>query len=187
MPADRFLALGMICRDNALAMSEPLPSSSMPAVPVQAIEYEAMNSQVASDVRQLRLLMIFHYIYGPVLMLFSCIFIFHIVLGVAMLKHPAFFFPTGGAPSSMPLAPPPPPFVAWMMIIMGSFAVLIGWTLGILTIFSGRAIANRKARTFSIVIAAINCLSVPIGTALGVFTMVVLLRDSVKTHYVSAS
>jgi hypothetical protein len=129
--------------------------------------------------------MIFHYIYGPVLMLFSSVFIFHIVLGVAMLKNPAFFFPAGSGPGSMGPSPPPP-FIAWMMIIMGSFAVLAGWTLGILTIFSGRAIANRKARTFSIVIAAINCISVPIGTALGVFTMVVLLRDSVKTHYVSA-
>jgi hypothetical protein len=37
---------------------------------------------------------------------------------------------------------------------------------------------------FSIVVAGVNCLQIPFGTALGVFTMMVLLRDTVRQSYV---
>ena len=69
------------------------------------------------------------------------------------------------------------------MAIMGAAALLFGWTLGALTLLSGYFIVRRKCRTFSLVIAGINCLSIPLGTTLGVFTIIVLMRDSVKTIY----
>jgi len=36
---------------------------------------------------------------------------------------------------------------------------------------------------FSLIIAGINCVQFPFGTVLGVFTFVVLLRDSVRELY----
>ena len=44
----------------------------------------------------------------------------------------------------------------------------------------------RRARTFSLVMAGVNCLSVPLGTTLGVFTFIVLLRESVAAQYALA-
>jgi hypothetical protein len=133
----------------------------------------------ARDADHLRLLSIFHYVYGGITALFSCVFIIHIVIGVMMVsgKVP---FPNGpGSPNSSA----PPAEIGWVFIGMGSAIILIGWTLAALTIVSGRCIARRKARTFSLVIAGVNCLSVPLGTTLGVFTFIVLLRDSVAPLY----
>jgi hypothetical protein len=42
---------------------------------------------------------------------------------------------------------------------------------------------ERKNRTFSFVVACVNCIHVPLGTVLGVFTIVVLSRESVKRLY----
>lgn len=61
--------------------------------------------------------------------------------------------------------------------------ILLGWALGILVICSGRFISKQRHWTFSVVIAALMCLSVPLGTVLGVFTLVVLMREPVKQLY----
>ena len=54
---------------------------------------------------------------------------------------------------------------------------------GVLNLISGLGLRARKGRTFLLVVAGINCLHIPAGTVLGVFTMVVLLRDSVRELY----
>jgi hypothetical protein len=50
-------------------------------------------------------------------------------------------------------------------------------------LLSGLFLRARRHRTFSMVVAAINCLHIPIGTALGVFTFIVLGRESVRKLY----
>ena len=45
------------------------------------------------------------------------------------------------------------------------------------------SLKKRQKRTFSFVIACICCMNIPLGTALGVFTLVVLSRQSVKAIY----
>lgn len=42
---------------------------------------------------------------------------------------------------------------------------------------------RRKRWLLCMVVAAIECLSIPVGTVLGFFTIVVLLRDSVKKMF----
>ena len=53
----------------------------------------------------------------------------------------------------------------------------------ILNFLAARSISQRKGRTFSIVVAGLNCVSFPFGTTLGVFTLVVLCRQSVMNTY----
>jgi hypothetical protein len=50
----------------------------------------------------------------------------------------------------------------------------------ILTIAAGRFLTQKKHRIFCIVMASIHCLHAPLGTLLGVFTLIVLLRPSVR-------
>jgi hypothetical protein len=59
------------------------------------------------------------------------------------------------------------------------------WFTGsaILNVASGFCLRARKGRMFSVVVAVINCLHIPLGTALGVFTIIVLLRASVRDLY----
>lgn len=124
------------------------------------------------DAEHLRLLSIFHYVMGGLHMVIGSIFILHFGFGALMASRAPMFGPN-----------PPPQFVGVLLMCIGGGLILLGWGIGICTILSGRFIAQRKNRIFSIVIAAINCLSMPFGTALGVFTMIVLLRDSVRRLY----
>ncbi len=134
----------------------------------------------SKDADHLRVLSILHYVWGGLVLLFSCFTIVYIVLGALMLSG-KFTFPTA------PGQPAPPPQLGYMLAGMGGCGLVLGTTLGILTIVSGRRMAQRRSRTLSIVVASITCLSVPLGTTLGVFTLVVLLRDSVKAMYAAAA
>lgn len=154
-------------------MQPPLPY--MPVLPVD---------QWDVDRSHLKTLAICHYVWGGLEILLSSLGILYIVLGAVFVNDPGVFGPAPGARPGQPAPPPPPPeFIGWMFVAVGSCAVLLGWTTGILTILSGRGLARRRGRTFSIVMAAINCISFPIGTTLGVFTLIVLLRRSVIALY----
>ena len=70
------------------------------------------------------------------------------------------------------------------------YQVLFGIYYGVscaLNVTSGFCLWKRKARLFSLVVAGINCLQIPIGTGIGVFTFIVLMRDSVRGIYARAS
>lgn len=78
---------------------------------------------------------------------------------------------------------PPPPFVGW---VLGGFglAFFIGFlTLGLLKYKAAVAIKQKRSRTFCLVLAAISCLEMPYGTVLGVFTFIVLGRDSIARQF----
>jgi hypothetical protein len=81
----------------------------------------------------------------------------------------------------------PPAFLGWLFLILGSFLILFGWTFAVLVLIAGGCIAHRKHYTFCFVVACVECLSVPFGTCLGVFTILVLNRQSVKDMFNSRS
>jgi hypothetical protein len=58
-----------------------------------------------------------------------------------------------------------------------------GGLFGILTIVAGRRVARQRSRIFCMVVAAMNCTVFPFGTALGVFTLIMLSKNSVKMMY----
>ncbi len=60
-------------------------------------------------------------------------------------------------------------------------------TVMILNAISGWCIARRRAWTFSVVVAGLDLLYLPLGTVLGIFTLIVLLRGSVSTLYAESS
>src|SRR5437762_373537 len=127
---------------------------------------------LSADADHLRLLSIFHYIVGALHLIGSSVAIIHFGLGLLMMLRPGMFGNN-----------PPPPFVGLLLAFVGGAIIICGWTIGICTIYSGRCIQHRVRRTFSIVVAAINCVLFPLGTALGVFTLIVLMRDSVRRLY----
>jgi hypothetical protein len=54
---------------------------------------------------------------------------------------------------------------------------------GICNLLSAIFIQQRRARMFSLIVAGLDCLCFPFGTALGVFTLIVLVRSSVEELY----
>ena len=48
---------------------------------------------------------------------------------------------------------------------------------------AGRELARHGGYTYCLIVAAIECLFMPFGTALGVLTLIVLMRPSVKAQF----
>jgi hypothetical protein len=58
--------------------------------------------------------------------------------------------------------------------------------MAISILIAGRCLSRRKSYSFALVMACIECLFVPFGTILGIFTIVVLSRKSVKALFSDA-
>lgn len=123
---------------------------------------------MAQDEQHLNLLSIFHYVVGGVTALFSCIPFLHVAMGIAMLC------------GAFEGENPPPRFFAWLFILFPAVFILVGWALSVVIIIAGRKLKRRTSRTFCLVIAGIECILMPFGTVLGVFTLIVLMKESVK-------
>jgi hypothetical protein len=121
------------------------------------------------DEQQLDLLAIFHYVVAGLTAFFSCFPIIHVSVGVAMILGA---FNDGKNP--------PPAFVGWLFAIFGSLLVLLGWALAACIFAAGRNLKRRRSRMFCLVMAGIECMFMPYGTVLGVFTIIVLMRESVQ-------
>ena len=120
------------------------------------------------DEDHLKLLSILYYVWGGLTGCLSCFgVIYSLIIGGVLTA--ASREPNG-----------PPPWVGGLVFVIVGFAVLFAIAVAVLTILTGRNLAQRRSYTFCFVMAVITCLSVPIGTALGVFTIIVLMRPSVK-------
>ena len=138
----------------------------------------SLDSKAATiDAEHLRLLSLGHYIVGGFCILFFSMFIFHFVLSItgAWDMTP----PSGGPhhPNSFPKNP------NLIFAVFSGMAVVGGWALGGLVILTGKWIKHRVRHLATIVVACICIAVVPFGTILGVFTLLVLLRPSVKRLY----
>ncbi len=123
---------------------------------------------------QLRILSIFHYVVGGLHALIGSFGLIHFSLGLMFMMDPKFLPSSSGGP---------PFWIGLLFAAVGGSFVLFGWVLGFLTILSGRYIAARKKRAFSIVMGAINCAMVPVGTVLGVFDIILLSKEETKRLY----
>jgi len=65
----------------------------------------------------------------------------------------------------------------------GLVFLVLGMGLAICLFLTGRWIAARKRPTFCFVVACIECINMPLGTLLGVFTIMVLNRPSVRALF----
>jgi hypothetical protein len=127
------------------------------------------------DHEHLRLLSIFHYVVGGLTAAFSLFPLIHVGLGL--------FFVIAGNDLAPSADGSSPVGLGWLFLIMGTLIIVFGMTLAVWIILSGRYLAKRTHYYFSFVVACFLCLSAPLGTILGVFTIIVLLRPSVKLLY----
>lgn len=129
---------------------------------------------MTQDEEQLHLLSVFHYVLAGLSALFSLFPLIYFGFGLAMMSGMGagnsggeFGARLGGC------------IVAGMGGLFLVFAV--GYSLALF--LAARYLAERRRHTFCIVVAALSCCFTPLGTVLGVFTLIVLLRPSVKTLF----
>jgi len=100
----------------------------------------------------------------------------HFFWGLAILCGVPFF----GSPSKND----PPPFFGLFMMAMGAGIIFLGLVPRGMPGRRRRSIAAKKRHLFCLVMAGLMCvLCNPLGTVLGIFTIVVLMRPSVKALF----
>lgn len=124
-----------------------------------------------ADRDHLKLLSIFHFILGGLGILIAMFPVIHLLVGIGLVSG---FFPPD--PSNQG----PELFLGWFFIFLASFLILFFLTLAILSIYAGVCLAGEKKHSFCMAVACLECLSFPFGTVLGIMTLIVLLRPSVK-------
>tara|TARA_B110000014_G_C19740629_1_gene386387 strand:- start:138 stop:575 length:438 start_codon:yes stop_codon:yes gene_type:complete len=128
-----------------------------------------MNTQ--QDETHLELLETFHYVVSGMTVLFGCIPFIHLSIGIFLLSvsdHPE----DSGADT--------PEIIGLLFVTISSVVILAFWILAFLIFLGGRSLRRRDRYMFCLVVAGVSCMLMPFGTALGVFTILVLLRPSVK-------
>lgn len=140
---------------------------------------------MSQDESHIDSLAIAHYVVGGCMVLFSCMPLMHMFMGLMMIMDVGNMQEAITAQSeAQPMPQPFPPMLfGWFFLIMGLLFFLIGQAISISVIVSGRYLHQRKNYMFSFVLACIACMFVPFGTVLGVFTIIVLSRESVKMLY----
>lgn len=137
------------------------------------------TNQRRTDLEHLRLLSTFHFV-GVGLAVVGLLMLYgHYSFFDSMMSNPK-LWQQPGAPS-----PRIEMFAAmkWVYVVP---AFGIAGT-GALNFASALFIRARKHRMFSLVVAGFNCFYMPLGTALGVFTIVVLVRNSIRDLYEGAT
>jgi hypothetical protein len=147
-------------------MNEPPPIPPMAPLP---------KDQRNIDADHLNLLSIFHFV-GAGLALLGILFLMvHFTFMHFIFMSPEMWQNQRGGP--------PPPQIFAMFIIFYVTGGIWFVVSAILNVMSGLFLHARKYRMFSLVVAGINCVNMPLRTVLGIFTIIVLLRPSVREIY----
>lgn len=129
------------------------------------------------DAEHIRILSVCYYVQAGLTALFACFPIVHLVVGSLMLG--------GGLDGPQVSAHDRETMrvVGGMFVGVAILLILGGWTMAVLNVVVGKRIVRRESRVLCMVVAGLNCLSMPLGTALGVFTFVVLARPEVARSF----
>lgn len=127
------------------------------------------------DAEHIRLLAIFHFVAAGLALVGVFFSTVYFAMFQVMFSNPEMW-------GESQQGPPPAAMLAIFRWLLGIF---VAWFLvaAVGNLLSGLFLRARRHHTFSMVMAAINCLHIPLGTVLGVFTLIVLGRASVRRLY----
>jgi phosphatidylglycerophosphate synthase len=120
------------------------------------------------DITHLNILSVLHYVGGIYFFLAAFFISRYVMVGVS------------GFVRSQGTASPSESFTNWGEVIMLSALVIGMMVLGILLLLTGHSLRKHRARIFCLIVAGAECISFPLGTLVGVFTLIKLNKDSAK-------
>ncbi len=156
-----------------------------PLPPTSDINYQS-RSLVDADAEHLKILSICWYVFACLHALAACFLLLYAALGAVValfglaagtaagkIAHDPFFAILGLPAATM----------GFLVVCIGAFAFLLFLAVAFAQYHCGRSLSRRRNMTFCYVIAAIACLNIPFGTALGICTFMVLSRPTVKSLF----
>lgn len=130
----------------------------------------------AQDLAHLDTIGILYYVLAGITTLFALFPVIHLVVGIGMLTLPA--QPGQSAHDAR--------LVGWLFIGVAVSLIGFGMILAVLFAMVARRLRQRRGYMFCVVASAVSCLSMPFGTALGVFSLIVLTKAPIKALFESA-
>ncbi len=125
------------------------------------------------NLENLRVLGIFYYVVAAFAAMIALIPMIHLTIGsvllIVSLVNPKVMFPLT--------------FVGGVFVLVASFLILLGATFGICLFFAGRFLRQTRHYYFCLVMGGVACVFFPWGTVLGVFTLVLLSKEEVKSLF----
>lgn len=133
----------------------------------------------SEDEQHLQILSIFHYVVAGLTALISCFPIFHFFAGIVfiiagltgMREEP-------GALIGL--------LIGLLFTVIAGGIILAGWALAFCIALAGIFLHQHKRYMFCLALAGVQCAITPFGTVLGIFTIIVLVRPSVKALFMPA-
>ncbi len=122
------------------------------------------------DLQHLKLLSVFYYIIGALIAFLSCFALIYLIVGIVFVAAPP---PSAGGE-------PPPPALGWIFIVLSCGVMLLGWTWAVALMFAGWYLGRCRHYLYCLVLGCSTLLFQPLGTILGVFTIILLIRPNVK-------
>ena len=127
------------------------------------------------DIEHLKLLSTFQYVFAGLSALFGCLPVVHLAVGILVL--------TGQIGEDKSFPAPMQRTMGVLFVSIATFVILFNWGTALAALLTARKLVRHRSHTFCVVVAAIECLFVPYGTVLGVFTLIVLMRPGVKARF----
>ncbi|QDT37004.1 hypothetical protein [Stratiformator vulcanicus] len=130
------------------------------------------DSLTEEDVSHLKILAIVHYVFAGLACLGMCFPAMYIGVGIGAMN------------GNMEVEGNMDPETFGQIFLAIGIGLAVFILLGaFLQFYIGRSLSTRTNYMFCFVVSAINCLNIPIGTLLGVFTIIVLQRPTVKEAF----
>jgi hypothetical protein len=123
------------------------------------------------DLEHLRLLSVFHYVVAGMMALASLVPGVQLTVGLLL------------ATGRIGAADDGSEAFGWLMASCASFLVILGLSIATLVAIAGRGLARHRSYTYCLVVAGFLCLAIPFGTLLGVFTIIVLVKPTVRALF----
>ena len=126
------------------------------------------------DLKQIKLLEIFHYIWCGLASLVGIMGVGYTVVGVSLMQK------SEGA-GTLPVDP------GWAFVGVGIVTLVIGEFCSISSLIAARFYRKHRGYGWCFFTAIVSLLAGPIGLALGIFSLLVLNRNSVKELFRSGA
>lgn len=132
------------------------------------------------DTEHLSLLGVFHWVFAGLSSLGLVFLLIHYLVMWEVMTNPAVWEQANQAKDAPPFDPADIFALFQILYLLGAIMLLAQVVLNML---SAVFLRKRRHRLFSQVVAGLDCLSMPFGTVLGIFTLIVLGRESVRCLY----
>jgi hypothetical protein len=143
----------------------------------------AVQYPTEADLEQLRVLSVLYFVYGGLAALLCLGGLMMVAGGIVTGTVGVATAAAAQGQSDWPWSLLGPAIGGTFMLFVGGSCVVIGGGLAAARILTGLALRRHRQRTLCLVVAVVTAVSLPLGSLLGIATLLVLLRPGVENLF----